>query len=76
LTERATSVQVAALYDLETKSVKKIIDPKSDLDLGLKYRPFKGEGMLRMPRGDRPYPLTLIDIQELTAQASGKLNAR
>lgn len=64
---------MAALYDLGTKSVKKIIDPRTDLELGVKYRPFKGEGMLRMARGDRPYPLALSDIQELTNQANVQL---
>jgi hypothetical protein len=66
-------VQVAAVYDLASKVVKKIVDPKTDLELGLKYRPYKGEGMLRMARGDRPYPLTITDIQELTAEANEQL---
>jgi len=73
LTERLVSVQVAAIYDLASKLTKKIIDPKTDLELGLKYRPYKGEGMLRLARGDRPYPLTMVDIQELTAEANEKL---
>jgi len=73
MSERITSVQVAAIYDKATNLVKKIIDPKTDLELGLKYRPYKDEGMLRMARGDRPHPLTMTDIQELTAEANEKL---
>lgn len=73
MTERAVSVQVAAIYDTATKLVKKIVDPKTDLELGVIYRPYKNEGMLRMARGDRPFPLTITDIQELTAEANETL---